>query len=112
MNDIILYRYIYEDVPYYLCKYESAHEGDAYYYWTTTDMAEAIARYGEGFSTWMDANLDGDGVTTLKTRIYVTKEYNRSGYKGTLEKEIEVGIKDFEKVTFTEQAKEQENDDE
>lgn len=76
---------------------------DSDFYRATTDIVEAInsvaaeERTGESFDHWMD-HFGGRLYVKFKKRLNVEID----GYTGTLEKEVKLYVKDFEKVVLTE----------
>lgn len=76
---------------------------DSDFYKATTDIVEAIQsvkaeeRTGEPFEHWM-GSFGGELYVKFKKRLDVEID----GYTGTLEKEIKLYVKDFEKVVLTE----------
>ena len=76
---------------------------DTAFYQATTDVLEAIEsvkveeRTGECFEYWM-GSFDGKLYVKFKKK----RDVEIDGFTGTLEKEIKLYIKDFEKIVLTE----------
>lgn len=69
------------------------------FYDVTLDVLEAIkslAAYGFNFMEWYVK------FPNNKTKVILTKEVDIDGYKGTLTKELELSISDFELVELSE----------
>lgn len=72
---------------------------DSEFYKTTTDLIEAIRNVAgrQDFENWMNS-FNGELYVKHKKKLDVEID----GYTGTLEKEIKLYVRDFEKVTLTE----------
>ena len=107
MNDRItikLYRHRHDKTVFLARNWNLCGGSDAApFYYATKDVMRAILDANRNdFESWMSHFPGKDNKTKLVAKMTDSKTVDFDGYKGTITKELEFRVKDFELVELTE----------